>query len=274
MGKVFYDMGMLSSTEVVECSASDLVAQFVGQTGPKTVNVLKKGLGKVLFIDEAYRLSEGHFAKEAIDELVDSLTKPQFFGKLVVILAGYTENMNALLKVNPGLASRFPEEVIFTNMSADECLTLLEHHLMVARVQLNLGVHQLNERRQIIDLFTILSQLDSWGNGRDVKTLSKNIISAAYANAGPDTPATIGVSAKGVMEALKKMFDEQSARCQTKGEPILSTPFDANSAPHIPNLPMDSFISAPTPPNHFNIVSYQSGIIKISCRCSKARRYR
>ena len=72
----------------------------------------KKGLGKVLFVDEAYRLGEGQFAKEAIDELVDSLTKPQFFGKLVVILAGYTENMNKLLKVNPGLSSRFPEEII------------------------------------------------------------------------------------------------------------------------------------------------------------------
>lgn len=125
IGQVFYDMGLLSTKEYVDCSASDLVAQYVGQTGPKTVSVLRRGLGKVLFIDEAYRLSEGQFAKEAIDELVDSLTKPQFFGKMVVILAGYTENMHSLLGVNPGLSSRFPEEIIFQNMSAEECLALL-----------------------------------------------------------------------------------------------------------------------------------------------------
>jgi hypothetical protein len=82
-------------------------------------------LGKVLFVDKAYRLGEGQFAKEAIDELVDSLIKPQFLGKLVVILAGYTKDMNRLLKVNPGLSSRFLEEIVFQNMTAEECLMLL-----------------------------------------------------------------------------------------------------------------------------------------------------
>ena len=68
LGQVYYDMGFLSSKEVVECSATDLVGQYVGQTGPKTKGIFEKALGKVLFIDEAYRLSEGHFAKEAMDE--------------------------------------------------------------------------------------------------------------------------------------------------------------------------------------------------------------
>jgi hypothetical protein len=76
MGKVYFDMGFLATAEVVMCSAIDLVGQYVGQTGPKTKKLLEKALGKVLFIDEAYRLAEGHFAKEAMDELVDCLTKP------------------------------------------------------------------------------------------------------------------------------------------------------------------------------------------------------
>ena len=97
------------------------MGQYVGHTGPKTVAMLKKGLGKVLFVDEAYRLGEGQFAREAIDELVDSLTRPQFLGKIVVILAGYGENMNRLLSVNPGLSSRFPEEIVFENMTHEEC---------------------------------------------------------------------------------------------------------------------------------------------------------
>src|SRR6266480_1793477 len=69
MGKVFYDMGFLSKAEVVECSATDLIGQYVGQTGPKVQQLLDNALGKVLFIDEAYRLAGGHFAQEAMDEL-------------------------------------------------------------------------------------------------------------------------------------------------------------------------------------------------------------
>ena len=78
MGKIYYDMGILESDEVIEISATELVGQFVGQTGPKTQQQLEKALGKVLFVDEAYRLAEGNFAKEAIDEIVDRLTKPDF----------------------------------------------------------------------------------------------------------------------------------------------------------------------------------------------------
>jgi SpoVK/Ycf46/Vps4 family AAA+-type ATPase len=68
-------MGFLSSSKVEECSASDLVGQYVGHTGPKTKKLFEKALGQVLFIDEAYRLGEGRFAQEAVDELVGLLTQ-------------------------------------------------------------------------------------------------------------------------------------------------------------------------------------------------------
>src|SRR5271169_1458485 len=101
MGQVFYDMGFLSSTDVIECSTSDLVGQYVGQTGPKTKKLLERARGRVLFIDEAYRLGEGHFAKEAVDELVSTLTLEQYKGRIIVILAGYDKEINDLLAVNP-----------------------------------------------------------------------------------------------------------------------------------------------------------------------------
>jgi ATPase family associated with various cellular activities (AAA) len=132
MGQVFYDLGLLAISKYIERSSSDLVAKYVRQTGPKTVSILRDGLGKVLFVDEAYRLGEGHFAKEAIDELVDSLTKPQIFGQMVVILVRYGENMNRLRSVNPGLSSRFPEEIVFKNMTPEERLTLLHLQLKFA----------------------------------------------------------------------------------------------------------------------------------------------
>jgi len=129
MGQVYYDMGFLSSAEVVECSASDLAGQYVGQTRPKTKGVFDKALGKVLFADEAYRLSEGPLAKEVMDELVGILTQERYKTKLVVILAGHDQEIAQLLSVNPGLSSRFPDEIIFENMSSAMCIKVLEKAL-------------------------------------------------------------------------------------------------------------------------------------------------
>jgi hypothetical protein len=125
MGKVYYDMGFLSKAEVVPCSASQLVGEYVGQTGPKTRKLIESAMGKVLFIDEAYRLSGGLFAKEALDELVDCLTSERFFRKLIVILAGYDADINALMSSNPGLSSRFPDTVVFHPLPPQACLDLL-----------------------------------------------------------------------------------------------------------------------------------------------------
>lgn len=182
MGQVYYDMGFLSSAEVIECSASDLVGQYVGQTGPKTKGVFEKALGKVLFIDEAYRLSEGHFAKEAMDELVGILTQERYKAKLVVILAGYDQEINQLLSVNPGLSSRFPDEVIFENMSPQMCIKVLEKAL----AKENITIDSLEEPSQVyadfIILFDQLSDLPSWGNARDVITISKEMTRIAIEN--------------------------------------------------------------------------------------------
>ncbi|CCC05206.1 unnamed protein product [Sordaria macrospora k-hell] len=129
MGKVFYDMGFLSTAEVVECSATDMIGQYVGQTGPKVTSLLDKALGRVLFIDEAYRLADGPYAKEAMDELVDSVTKDRYYKKLIIILAGYEADINRLMSVNTGLTSRFPEVINFRALSPEECIQLLSRLL-------------------------------------------------------------------------------------------------------------------------------------------------
>ncbi len=84
MGKIYYDMGFLEGARVVECSATDLIGQYVGQTGPKVQKKFDDARGAVLFIDEAYRLAGEHFAKEAMDEIVDCLTKERYQNRLVV----------------------------------------------------------------------------------------------------------------------------------------------------------------------------------------------
>ncbi|KAI0030556.1 P-loop containing nucleoside triphosphate hydrolase protein [Vararia minispora EC-137] len=187
MGKIYYDMGFLSSPEVIECSASDLQGQYTGHTGPKTRSKFREALGKVLLIDEAYRLGEGRFAQEAVDEIVTMLTEETYAGKLLVILAGYDDGMDRLMAVNSGLSSRFTETIVFSNISPARCIDILVKELQKSQIRsLELEQPQSPEAQQIIDIVDQLSRLPSWGNARDIKTLAKATIRKAILRSVPD----------------------------------------------------------------------------------------
>lgn len=192
LGQVFYDLGYLADVEVVECSASDLIGSYIGHTGPKTRSMLEKALGKVLFVDEAYRLGEGQFATEAINELTDQLTKPMFIEKLIVILAGYDKEINKLMTINPGLSSRFPEEIIFKNMSPQQSLVVLERTIKQQKIQTPpLTDPQSQIHVKMVALLQKLSALPSWGNARDMKTLAKTMVGSVFKTLTPTSPALV-----------------------------------------------------------------------------------
>ncbi|EKM60605.1 uncharacterized protein PHACADRAFT_189732 [Phanerochaete carnosa HHB-10118-sp] len=236
MGQVYYDMGFLSSTEVVECSASELVGQYVGQTGPKTRQVFERALGKVLFIDEAYRLSEGAYAKEAVDELVGILTQEAFVGKLVVVIAGYDKEMDTLLAANPGLASRFPEVIHFENMSAEHCLEILRKDLAKDDIECAaLGATSSGEYRHLVSLIGQLSSLGSWGNARDMKILAQRMVRLAFKCATGDAQGSDGpklpLSSVDAVRCVAFMFRERSGRA-----PKPPSSFMAKDTPLVQNL--------------------------------------
>lgn len=207
MGQIFYHMGLLATAEVVESSVTDLIGQDVGQIGPKGLDLFEKALGKVLFIDEAYQLLEGssHFSKDAVGEIVGALTNPQFQQNIVIILAGYSREMDSLIASNPGLRSRFKRVMTFDGLTGVQCAQLLVQNL--ARQGLDtadLGIPQYETHREICDLFKSLSKLDDWGNARDVNTLSENIFRAvllATTDAKSSMVVTVGV----VVEALRAL---------------------------------------------------------------------
>ncbi|EXK43736.1 hypothetical protein FOXG_04472 [Fusarium oxysporum f. sp. lycopersici 4287] len=185
MGQVYYDLGFLASTEVIEVSATELIGQYVGHTGPKVQQLLDKALGRVLFIDEAYRLaSDSSFARDAVDELVDCVTKPKYHGKLIIILAGYVQDINTLLGINPGMSSRFPESIDFDPLTPASCIQLVTSQLQASRSKLkgkipvDLSCLERPEREFLTELtnkFRELSEQDSWANARDVKELAKKM---------------------------------------------------------------------------------------------------
>ncbi|MFD2925668.1 AAA family ATPase [Halobacillus naozhouensis] len=124
--QVLKECGLLKRGHVVVVSRSDLVAGYVGQTAIKTKRKIREALGGVLFIDEAYGLYNGgrdDFGKEAIETLVDEMTRHN--ENLVVILAGYQQEMKQLIASNPGLSSRFKKYLLFPDYNEQELLDML-----------------------------------------------------------------------------------------------------------------------------------------------------
>ncbi len=125
VAKYLKAIGALKGGQLVEVTRADLVGRYTGHTAPLTNSVIESALGGVLFIDEAYSLYRGEqdsFGLEAIDTLVKGMEDHR--NELVVILAGYTQEMEVFLTANSGLASRFPNKIEFPDYTADELLDI------------------------------------------------------------------------------------------------------------------------------------------------------
>ena len=207
-------MGFLASPKVEECSASDLVGQYMGHTGPKTTKLFEKALGQVLFIDEAYRLGEGRFAQEAVDEIVGLLTQDKFKSKIVVVLAGYERDINKLLNINSGLSSRFPDIIPFTNFPPKTCLEILDKALCRKKITLAELRDPLSKGySDMLSVLEDLSGLPAWANARDMETLAKQMSSLVLKQL-PDSghPDELTLHVKDAVNVMLQMLDEQRSR--------------------------------------------------------------
>ncbi|MEY9947675.1 AAA family ATPase [Kitasatospora sp. GAS1066B] len=139
VGRLLHSLGLLHSDKVVEVTRAELVAQYVGQTAPKTQEAVRSALDGVLFIDEAYSLAGGpggqDFGKEAIDTLVREMQ--QYPGRLVVIAAGYPREMREFLAANSGLASRFTQTLPFDHYPTADLVEILRRKAEAQRYLLS-----------------------------------------------------------------------------------------------------------------------------------------
>ncbi|HZK43421.1 MAG TPA: AAA family ATPase [Syntrophomonadaceae bacterium] len=114
LGNVFNDIGILSKGHIVEVERADLVGEYIGHTAQKTKEILRKSIGGIMFVDEAYTLAQGgdkDFGQEAIATMVKAMEDHR--DNIIIILAGYTAEMERFMMSNPGLRSRFPIHIKF-----------------------------------------------------------------------------------------------------------------------------------------------------------------
>ncbi len=137
LGKLFLAMDVLPKGHMLEVERADLVGEYIGHTAQKTREVVKRSLGGVMFVDEAYALARGgekDFGKEAIDTLVKAMEDHR--GEFLLILAGYPDEMAWFLSANPGLISRFPLHLHFPDYGGAELMAIARVMLAERQYQL------------------------------------------------------------------------------------------------------------------------------------------
>jgi probable Rubsico expression protein CbbX len=152
MASILHGLGYVRKGHLVAVTRDDLVGQYIGHTAPKTREVLKRAMGGVLFIDEAYYLyrpeNERDYGQEAIEILLQVMENQR--DDLVVILAGYKDRMDRFFSSNPGMASRIAHHIDFPDYSEEELFAIAE--LMLERIQYRLGADAASALREYIAL--------------------------------------------------------------------------------------------------------------------------
>ena len=152
MAEILHRLGYVRKGHVVNVTRDDLVGQYIGHTAPKTKEALKKAMGGVLFIDEAYYLyrpeNERDYGQEAIEILLQVMENQR--DDLVVILAGYKNRMDTFFRSNPGMASRVAHHIDFPDYTPDELLQIAQ--LQVAQMDYRLDADSLAAMRDYIAL--------------------------------------------------------------------------------------------------------------------------
>jgi len=175
IGQIYGSLGLLERGHIVEVGRQDLVAKYLGQTGPKVEKVVQSALGGVLFIDEAYSLSSdgahaSDYGHEAIATLIQLMENNR--DKLAVFVAGYEKQMNSFLDSNPGLRSRFSNTLLFESYTPVEMVEIALE--MIRVLQINVSEPVVKELHLH---FSAFDYAGSAGNARYARNVVDKMIS-------------------------------------------------------------------------------------------------
>ncbi|MGW2248740.1 right-handed parallel beta-helix repeat-containing protein [Kitasatospora sp. NPDC001660] len=225
-GAVLAELGILSQGHIVEVARADLVAQIIGGTAIKTTEVFTKALGGVLFIDEAYTLtnqsrgSGPDFGQEAVETLMKLMEDHR--DEIVVIVAGYSAQMDQFLASNPGMASRFARTVEFPNYSPAELVTIVRGLCAKHFYELDAGALEALNR-----YFEDVPKGATFGNGRVARQVFEEMISRQASRLAVQPPT------------------DDSELSRLSGEDVITVPGEQAGAG--PGVPEPTVPAAPAP---------------------------
>ena len=174
VAEILYNLKYIKQNKLIEVSSKDLVAEYVGQTAPKTMSVVQKALGGVLFIDEAYSLACGQgqgngYNEEAIATLIQAMENHR--DNLVVIFAGYTKEMQSFLNTNSGIVSRIGYTLEFEDYTTEELIKIFEQ--MTSKAGFVVEKEAITKLKTIIDEY---KDTKNFGNARFVRNVYEKTI--------------------------------------------------------------------------------------------------
>lgn len=174
LAEVYFNLGYIRKNKLVEVQAQDLIGEYIGQTGPKTKAVIESAVDGVLFIDEAYSImNHGGVNGSYTDECISTLLKAMedYQGRLIIIFAGYKEEMKRFRDQNPGLKSRVGFELDFPDYSIDELMEIFYKKLREKEYNFDPAAEE-----KVRKILKNAKSVDNFGNGRFVENLIQKII--------------------------------------------------------------------------------------------------
>lgn len=175
LAKIYKSLGVLEKGHIVECDRSSLVKGYIGQTAIQTNQMIERAMGGILFIDEAYSLtnkSDRDFGIEAVEIILKRMEDSR--GKFIVICAGYTDEMNLFLESNPGLKSRFDKVFVFQDYSKDELYAILISILSFYNLEA-IKEDVIKSLKEIINK-VFKSKDKHFGNAREIRKIAEQIV--------------------------------------------------------------------------------------------------
>lgn len=206
LGKLYKEIGILETGQLIETDRSGLVAGYVGQTAIKTSKKIEEAMGGILFIDEAYTLNQKdeNFGQEAIDTILKAMEDHR--DKFIVIVAGYTELMKDFVESNPGLKSRFNKYFEFPDYTVDELQAIFE--LQCRKYQYTLTEEaDAAVREEIIRLEKFKGE--NFANAREVRNLFERIITNQAARVANLEEVNEEILTTITLEDLTDEYDEK-----------------------------------------------------------------
>ena len=173
LSDILFNLGYVRKNKLVEVSAKDLIAEYIGQTSGKTYNVMKSAFGGVLFIDEAYSIistdSKGTFASDCISTILKVMEDQK--DNIVVIFAGYKDEMENFVKFNPGLQSRIGYKIEFEDYSNEELLQIFKNLLEKNKFSMTKEAEE-----KVKSVIEKSSKIENFGNGRYINKMYQDIL--------------------------------------------------------------------------------------------------